>query len=93
MDRLSSDQMLRRIHVRRVRGKPDAQPGLVLLGKLGQFRGQVDVEVVPDPDQRGDQLTVGGDDQVPVIRPAESLGLALAAAVDQQLIVKVPPGR
>ena len=42
------------IKVRRISGQPvDAQPGLVLLGEVRQFRGQVDVEVVPDPDQRG----------------------------------------
>ena len=68
-----------------------SQAGLVRLGELGQVRGQVDVEVIPDPDQRGGQLAVGGDDQVPVIHPAESLGLALAAAVDQQLVVQVRP--
>ena len=61
---------LRRIHVRRVRGQPvHPQPGLVLLGEVRQFRGQVDVEVIPDPDQRGGQLAVRGDDQVPVIQP------------------------
>src|SRR5258707_3515397 len=39
------------IEVRRVRGQPvHPQPGLVRLGELGQFRGQVDVEVVPEPD-------------------------------------------
>jgi hypothetical protein len=74
---------LRRVEVRRVGGQPvDAQPGLVLLGEVRQVRGEVDVEVVPDPDQRGAQLPVGGDDQVPVISPAEPFGLALAAPVD-----------
>ena len=69
---------LRRIQVRRVRGQPvDPQPGLVLRGELRQFRGQVDVEVIPDPDQRGGQLAVGGDDQVPVIGPGEPLGSPL----------------
>src|SRR5258708_5587597 len=69
------------IKVRRVRGRPaDAQPLVVFRGEVRQFRGQVDVEVIPAPHQRRGQLTVGGDDQVPVIAPAEPLGLALAAA-------------
>src|SRR4029077_1213128 len=81
---------LRRIHVRRVRGQPvHPQPGLVLLREVRQFRGQVDVEVIPAPDQRGGQLAGGGYDQVPVVLPAEPLGLALAAAVDQQVVVQV----
>src|SRR6266852_1450092 len=80
------------IQVRRVRGQPvDPQPFLVLRSELRQFRGQVDVEVIPAPDQGGGQLAVGGDDQVPVAGPAEPLGLALAAAVDQQVIEQVRP--
>src|SRR5260221_493601 len=51
----------------------------------------VDVEVIPAPHQRRGQLTVGGDDQVPVIAPAEPLGLALAAAVYPQLVKQVRP--
>ena len=70
------------IKVRRVGGQPvDPQPGLVLRGEVRQFRGEVDVEVIPAPDQRRGQLPVGGDDQVPVVLPGEPLGLALAAAV------------
>src|SRR5690242_9629981 len=43
-----------RINVRRVCGQPvDPQPGLILLGEVRQVRRQVDVEVVPDPDERG----------------------------------------
>jgi hypothetical protein len=39
---------LRRIKVWRVRGQPVyPQPGLVLRGKRRQFRGEVDVEVIP----------------------------------------------
>src|SRR5690242_13327795 len=34
---------------------------------------------------------VGGDDQVPVAGPGEPLGLALAAAVDVQLVEQVRP--
>src|SRR5258707_15891425 len=34
---------------------------------------------------------VGGDDQVPVVGPAEPLRLALAAPVDQQVIEQVRP--
>src|SRR5260370_14876864 len=60
-------------------------------GEVGQFGGQVDVEVIPAPDQRGGQLTVGGDDQVPVVAPGEPLGLALAPAVDAQLVEQVRP--
>ena len=42
------------IQVRRVRGQPvDPQPVLVLRGEVRQLRGQVDVEVIPEPDQRG----------------------------------------
>src|SRR5690242_9772573 len=81
---------LDRIDVRRVRGQPaDPQPGLVLLGEVRQLGGQVDVEVVPDPDQRGGQLAVGGEDQVTVTGPGEPLCLAFAAAVHQQLVKQV----
>ena len=34
---------------------------------------------------------MGGDDQVPVVLPAEPLGLALTAPVDQQVIEQVRP--
>ena len=86
------DQMLDRIEVRRVRGQlVNAQPGLVLLGEVRQARGQVDVEVVPAPHQRRGQVMVGADDQVPVILPAEPLGLVLAAAVGQQRVEQVRP--
>ena len=51
----------------------------------------MDVEVVPAPHDRRGQLAVRGDDQVPVISPAEALRLALAAVVDQQLVVEVRP--
>src|SRR6266566_8127195 len=45
---------LRRIKVWRVRGQPVyPQPGFVLRGERRQFRGEVDVEVIPDPDHRG----------------------------------------
>src|SRR5258708_24637534 len=78
--------------VRRVRGQPvDPQPFLVLRGELRQLRGQVDVEVVPAPDQRGGQVPVGGDDQVPVVAPGEPLGLALAPGVGAQRVIKVRP--
>lgn len=40
---------------------------------------QVQVEVVPDQHDRGAELGVGGEDQVPVVHPAEGLGLALTA--------------
>src|SRR5437016_11689670 len=54
---------LGRIEVGRVRGQPeDPQPVVVLGGEVGQFGGQVDVEIIPAPDQGGGQLTVGGDD-------------------------------
>src|SRR6266576_730619 len=77
---------LGRIKIWRVRGQPvDPQPGLILLGEGRQLGRQVDVEVIPDPDQRGGQLAVGGEDQVPVISPGEALGLALAAAVGAQV--------
>src|SRR5260221_461697 len=80
------------IKVRRVRGQPaDAQPFVVFRGEVRQFRGQVDVEVIPAPHQRRGQLTVGGDAQVPVIAPAEPLGLALAAAGFPQLVKHAPP--
>ena len=83
---------LHRINVRRVRRQPvDPQPGLILLREVRQLRRQVDVEVIPDPDQRGGQLAVGGEDQVPVISPGEPLGLVLAAPVDQQVIEQVRP--
>jgi hypothetical protein len=60
------------IEVRRAGGQPvNAQPGRVLLGEVRELGCQVDVEVIPDPDQRGGQLPVGGDDQVPVIGPGE----------------------
>ena len=49
----------------------------------------MDVEVIPAPHQRGGQLPVGSDDQVPVIGPGEPLGLVLAAAVRAQLVEQV----
>src|SRR6202035_632996 len=56
-----------RIHVRRVCGQPvDPQLGLILRGEVRQLQGQVDVEVIPDPDYGCAQLAVRGDDQVPV---------------------------
>src|SRR5215470_12582958 len=83
---------LGRIKVRRVRGQPvHPQPFLVLRGEIRQLRRQVDVEVIPAPDQRGRQLAVGGDDQVLVILPGEALRLALAAVVHQQVIEQVRP--
>src|SRR6266702_7396933 len=58
---------LRGIKIWRVRGQlVDPQPGLILLGEVCQLGRQMDVEVVPDPDQRGGQPAVGGEDQVPV---------------------------
>src|SRR6266487_3554130 len=43
---------------------------------------QVHVEVVPDQhDVPAGQLAVRGDEQVPVLDPAERLGLAFAAAI------------
>jgi integrase len=48
LDRLSTGSTCGR----RVRGQPvHPQPGLILLGELRQLRSQVDVEVIPDPDQ------------------------------------------
>src|SRR6266852_3189523 len=81
---------LRGIKVRRVSRQPvHPQPGPVLLSEVRKLRGEVDVEVIPAPDQRGGQAAVGGDDQVPVVLPGEPLRLALAAAVHQQVIEQV----
>ena len=45
---------LRRIQVRRLCGQSvNPQPVLVLRGEGRLVRGQADVEVIPDPDQRG----------------------------------------
>src|SRR5882724_909346 len=83
---------LGRIEVGGISGQPvDAQPFPVLRGELGEFRREVDVEVIPAPHQRGGQAAVGDDDQVPVILPGEPLGLALAAAVRAQLVKQVRP--
>jgi hypothetical protein len=46
----------------------------------------------PASDQRCGQLKVGGDDEVPVVDPGKSLGLARAAMVGQQLVVQVEAG-
>jgi hypothetical protein len=71
-------------------GQPvNAQPGRVLLREVRELGRQVDVEVIPAPHQRGGQLPVRGDDQVPVIGPGEPFGLALAAAVRAQLVEQV----
>src|SRR6185312_2140906 len=83
---------LRWIHVRRVRGQPvHPQPGLILCCEARQLRGQVDVEVIPDPDQGRGQLAVRGDDQVPVVLPGKPFRLALAAPADPQLEEQVRP--
>src|SRR6266849_2803721 len=80
------------IQLGRIRGQPvDPQPRFVLLGEVRQVRRQVDVEVIPAPHQRRGQLPVRGDDQVPVISPAEPLRLVLAAAVHAQLVKQVRP--
>jgi hypothetical protein len=55
----------------------DAQPFLVTRGEVGRLPDQVDIEVIPAPDQRCGQLTVRDDDLVPVVTPAKALGLAL----------------
>src|SRR6266567_1868837 len=93
MARLSSDQMPSAgLRSGAYAGQPeDPQPVVVLGSEVGQFGGQVDVEIIPAPDQGGGQLTVGGDDQVPVVAPAEPLGLALAATVDAQLVEQAGP--
>lgn len=66
----------------------------MLLGEGDEFLGQVDVEVVPAPHERGLQLLVGGDDQVTVLVPGERLRLALAAVADVQRAeeVRTVPG-
>jgi hypothetical protein len=55
MDRLVSDKMPSTGLMSGVyAGQPvDPQPGLILLGEVRQLRRQVNVEVIPDPDQRG----------------------------------------
>ena len=52
----------------RAAGRPAARP-CSPAAKSASSGGQVDVEVVPAPDQRGGQLAVRGDDQVPVVLP------------------------
>ena len=80
MDRLSSDQMPSAGFMSGAysRQPVDAQPVLVLRGELRELRREMNIEVVPAPDQRRGQLAVGGDDQVPVIGPGEPLRLALS---------------
>ena len=70
------------IQVRGIRGQLEhAQPRLGA-GEGAQLFAQVDGEVVPDQDDvPAGQLTVGGDEQAPVLGPGERLGLPLAPAV------------
>lgn len=49
-------------------------------GELSQSRGFVDVEVVPEQDDRSAELGGGGDEQVAVVAPGEAL-VAVAVAV------------
>jgi hypothetical protein len=83
---------MRGIEVRCVYGQPvHPQPGGVLLREVREFRREVDVEVIPAPDQRSGQAAVGSEDQVPVIGPGEALGLAFTTAVGAQLVEQVRP--
>lgn len=50
-------------------------------GELPQAGGLVDVEVVPDQDDRAAELLVGGDQQVAVVAPGEALTSVAAVVV------------
>ena len=58
----------------------DGQP-FAGVGELAQAGGFVDVEVVPDEDDRAAELLVGGDQQVPVVAPGEALASVALAVV------------
>jgi hypothetical protein len=61
----------------------------MLRGELRQLRGQVDVEVIPDPDQRGDQLPVR-DDAVAGMRATAQWIIGTAAVVGTVLAGGAP---